>query len=50
MKNLDMPPMTMIFNVKNKALLNGLKSGDQVEFVASSEGGKLYVVELKKGE
>jgi Cu/Ag efflux protein CusF len=49
-KNLDMPPMTMIFNVKNKTLLNGLKSGDQVEFVASSEGGKLYVIELKKGE
>ena len=48
-KNLDMPPMTMIFNVKNKSMLSGLKTGDSVKFVAASEGGKLYVTEIKKG-
>lgn len=47
-KNLDMPPMTMIFNVKNKILLKGFKAGDSVIFVAASEGGKLYVNEIKK--
>lgn len=47
-KNLDMPPMTMIFNVKNKSLLKGIKAGDLVIFTAASEGGKLYVIELKK--
>ena len=47
-KNLDMPPMTMIFNVKNKAVLKGFKTGDPVTFIATSEGGKLYVTELKK--
>ena len=48
-KNLEMPPMTMIFNVKNKALLKSVKAGDFVMFVATSQGGKLYVVEIKKG-
>ncbi len=47
-KNLDMPPMTMVFNVKNKALLKDFKAGDPVMFIATSEGGKLYVLEIKK--
>ena len=38
-----------IFNVKNKSMLSGLKTGDSVKFVAASEGGKLYVTEIKKG-
>lgn len=49
-KNLDMPPMTMVFNVKNKALLKDIKAGDFVIFIATSDGGKLYIVEIKKGE
>jgi len=47
-KNLDMPPMTMIFTVKNNALLKDIKAGDHVKFIATSEGGKLFVIQLKK--
>ena len=49
-KNLDMPGMTMVFVVKDKALLDTLKPGDKVMFTAVSEGGKLVVtaVEVRK--
>jgi len=42
-KNLDMPPMTMVFGVKDKALLDKVKAGDKVKFSAEKEGGQ-YVV------
>ena len=45
-KNLDMPPMTMVFVVKDKALLDKLKAGDKVRFKAVNENGKLTVTDL----
>lgn len=45
--NLNMPPMTMAFKVKDAALLDKVKVGDQVAFVAESLGGALTVTELK---
>lgn len=33
-KNLDMPGMTMVFGVKNAALLDKIKAGDKVKFSA----------------
>ena len=42
-KNLDMPPMTMVFGVKDKALLANVKAGDKVRFTAEKDGGQ-YVV------
>jgi Cu(I)/Ag(I) efflux system periplasmic protein CusF len=33
-KSLDMPPMTMVFQVKDGALLDALKAGDRIRFVA----------------
>jgi Cu(I)/Ag(I) efflux system periplasmic protein CusF len=45
-KNLDMPPMTMVFSVKDKAMLDGVKPGDKVRFKATSEGGKMTVIEM----
>ena len=45
-KSLDMPPMTMVFTVKDKALLDGVKPGDKVQFKAINENGKLTVVEM----
>lgn len=33
-KSLDMPPMTMVFQVKEPALLDRVKAGDKVRFVA----------------
>ena len=47
-KNLDMPPMTMVFTVKDKALLNGIAAGDQVRFKAALEGEKIVVTDLEK--
>jgi Cu(I)/Ag(I) efflux system protein CusF len=47
-KSLDMPPMTMVFTVKDKALLQGVAAGDQVRFVVVSENGKLVITELLK--
>ena len=46
-KNLDMPPMTMVFQVKEAALLEGLNTGDKVKFRAVKEGGQYRVTEIK---
>ena len=45
-KNLDMPPMTMVFVVKDKAWIDQLKAGDKIRFRAENEGGKYTVVEI----
>jgi Cu/Ag efflux protein CusF len=47
LKELDMPPMTMVFEVRDKALLDALKPGDKVKFRASDDNGKLTVIDLK---
>lgn len=33
-KNLDMPPMSMVFQVKDPSLLSKVKPGDKVRFTA----------------
>ena len=45
-KNLDMPPMTMVFGVKDKAMLDPLKAGDKIRFRAENQSGKYTVVEI----
>lgn len=45
-RNLDMPGMTMVFAVKDKALLDTVKSGDKVKFRAADENGKYTVTEI----
>jgi Cu(I)/Ag(I) efflux system protein CusF len=47
MKHLDMPPMTMVFVVQDKAALARLKPGDKVKFKAIQEGGKFTVTEIQ---
>ncbi len=47
-KNLDMPPMTMVFTVKDKAMLDDVKPGDKVKFKAVNENGRLTVVEMSR--
>lgn len=42
-KNLDMPGMTMVFQVKEPALLERVKVGDKVKFRAEKSGSS-YVV------
>lgn len=46
-KNLDMPPMTMVFAARDKALLEKVKAGDKVRFSAESVNGQLVVTELE---
>lgn len=36
-KSLDMPPMTMVFKVKDPAMLEGLAEGDQIEFAVDGD-------------
>jgi Cu/Ag efflux protein CusF len=46
-KNLDMPPMTMVFGVKDAAMLDKVKQGDKVRFRAASEDGKMTITEIQ---
>ena len=46
-KNLDMPPMTMVFQVTDPKMLDKVKAGDKVRFAAISEGGKMMVTEIQ---
>lgn len=43
-KNLDMPKMTMVFRVAKLAMLDEVKPGDKVRFVADKVDGNLTVV------
>ncbi|MBA5775557.1 copper-binding protein [Stappia sp. F7233] len=47
LKNLDMPAMTMVFRPADDAMLEKLKAGDNIEFVADRVNGKLTIVEIK---
>jgi Cu/Ag efflux protein CusF len=49
-KNLDMPPMTMVFTVKNAALLDQVKAGDKVKFTVVVEDGKMVVTDIQAPE
>ena len=46
-KSLDMPAMTMVFVVKDAAMLDKVKVGDKVRFNASNDGGKMTVTEMQ---
>ena len=46
-KNLDMPGMTMVFQVDNPALLDKVKAGDKVRFSAAKTGGAYVVTALE---
>ncbi len=46
-KNLDMPPMTMVFRVKDAVLLDAAKAGDKVMFRAEQEGGQYFVTKIE---
>ena len=46
-KSLDMPPMTMVFTVKDPALLEAAKPGDKVRFGVAREGGKFVVTAIE---
>jgi Cu/Ag efflux protein CusF len=47
LENLDMPAMTMVFQVKDPALLDKVKVGDKVKFQAEKIGGAFTVVQIE---
>jgi Cu(I)/Ag(I) efflux system protein CusF len=47
-KNLDMPPMTMVFRVRDAKLLDELVPGDRVRFAAERIDGSYTVTSLNK--
>lgn len=46
-KNLDMPGMTMVFQVKDPAMLNKVKAGDKIKFSAEKAGGAIVVTDIQ---
>ena len=47
LKNLDMPGMTMIFSVKDDAVLDQLQAGEKVRFLAEKIDGKITVTKIE---
>ena len=46
-KQLEMPAMTMVFQVKDPAMLDKVKTGDKVKFKAENNGGALTLTEIE---
>ena len=45
--SIDMPPMTMVFAVKDPSLLESVQPGDKIRFDVTQEGGKLIVSRIE---
>ena len=46
-QKLDMPAMTMVFQVKDASMLDRLKTGDKVKFAAENTGGAYVVTHIE---
>lgn len=46
-KPLNMPPMTMVFEAKEPAMLDKVKVGDKVKFKAANVGGTFTITEIE---
>jgi Cu/Ag efflux protein CusF len=46
-KNLDMPPMTMVFQVTDAAMLDRVKAGDKIRFVVQKSDTGFVVTDLQ---
>jgi Cu(I)/Ag(I) efflux system periplasmic protein CusF len=47
LKNLAMPPMTMVYQVKEKAMLDKVQAGDKIKFKVIDDNGKMVVTEIQ---
>jgi Cu/Ag efflux protein CusF len=45
--NLEMPPMTMVFKVKDPAMLEQVKAGDKIRFEAQKIGDVFTVTRIE---
>ncbi len=50
LENLGMPKMTMVFRVKDPAMLDRLKEGDKILFVAEKVDGAFTVMSFEPGK
>jgi len=48
LQNIGMDAMTMVFRVKDPAMLDQVKAGDKISFVAEEPNGQLTVTRLEK--
>lgn len=48
--NLDMPAMTMVFQVKDPAMLDTVNAGDKIRFTADKIGGAFTVIGIDKAK
>lgn len=46
-KNLEMPSMTMVFQVQDPAMLQKVKTGDKVRFTADKVNGAITVTSIE---
>jgi Cu(I)/Ag(I) efflux system periplasmic protein CusF len=46
-KSLDMPPMTMVFQVRDLALLDKLKAGDKIRFAVEKATSGFVVTDIR---
>ncbi len=46
-ENLGMPPMTMVYRVKDPAMLDRLKAGEKIRFTAEKAGGAFTVTYIE---
>ena len=49
-KNLDMPAMTMIFRVKDAAMLEQIKEGDKINFAADKINGAFTLMQIESAK
>ena len=49
-KNLDMPGMTMVFQVKNASMLDSVIAGDKIKFKAEQAGSAIMVTEIQSAK
>lgn len=50
LSNLEMPAMTMVFRVKDAAMLDQFKPGDQINFIAEKVNGALTVTKIESAK
>jgi Cu(I)/Ag(I) efflux system periplasmic protein CusF len=46
-KSLDMPSMTMVFQIKDAAMLDNFKTGDKIKFKVEQTGNATVVTEIQ---
>jgi Cu(I)/Ag(I) efflux system periplasmic protein CusF len=49
-RSLDMPPMTMVFQVREPALLDKVKEGEKVRFRAEKRGSAYIVTDIESAK